>query len=132
MTFTATGTQTATETMTGAITATLTAGPSFTATATAGNGAAAPDGGFILYPNPVFDAVYLSYDMAGAGNVKIRIYNEAGALVIAFEERKPGGPQISSLNVLKLAPGVYFCLAGLSCDSGKREKSGIKKFIVLR
>jgi hypothetical protein len=120
-------------TITATISETQTFGPTFTATITPENGIAVPaGGGFILYPNPVFDAVHLSYVMKGPGTVKLRIYNEAGGLSAYIEERKPQGAQISSISAGKLAPGVYFCIASLSCDSGSREKSGIMKFIVLR
>ena len=112
---------------------TLTPGPTFTATVTPANGIAVPaGGGFILYPNPVLDAVHLSYVMKKGGEARLRIYNEAGGLVAVLDEKKPGGPQVSSLSTRKLAPGVYFCLANLSFDSGKQERSGVLKFIVLR
>lgn len=130
ITLTATDTPTAVQTETGTATEALT--PAFTATLTPVTGIALPAaGGFILYPNPVYDSANLSYLMAGPGSVTMRIYNEAGSPVFYMKEARPSGAQVSSISTRKAAPGVYFCLAAIDYDTGRRERSGVIKFIVL-
>ena len=46
-----------------------------------------------------------------------------------LEERKSTGPQSSSINIGKLAPGVYFYLLNLKTDDGNTKKYK-RKFVV--
>jgi len=86
-----------------------------------------------LFPSPaVGSTAHVAYCMAESGLVKIRVYNEIGELVDALEESKSVGPQNSSINVGKFAPGVYFYLLSLHYDTGNTEKHAKQKFVVLR
>ncbi len=126
---------TITPTMTAAQTTTMTStpGPSFTATVTpAADVVPVNQGTNILYPNPARNTVNISYAMVAQGNVKIRIYNETGDLAALKDENKPAGPQISVIDISRLAPGVYMYFLTLDYNYGNVVKFGLKKFIVLR
>ena len=86
----------------------------------------------ILYPNPARDRINAAYYMKDAGSVKIRIYNEAGALAAIQEENRPQGNGTVVIDTSKMAPGVYFCLISLNYSSGLNDKFGVKKFLIIR
>jgi hypothetical protein len=84
-----------------------------------------------IFPSPAKgNQANIAYCMVGAGNVKIRVYNEIGKLVDTVEERKPTGPQGSNINIGKLAPGVYLYLLNLNFDDGSTKKYK-HKFVVI-
>jgi len=72
----------------------------------------------------------------GSGLVNIRIYNEIGELVDKINEYKSaGGPQSSSINISKFAPGVYIYLVKFKYDNngnnGGTKKYYKRKFVVI-
>jgi hypothetical protein len=76
-----------------------------------------------IFPSPTQGSTaHIAYFMTVPGNAHIRVYSEIGKLVDTQEERKPAGPQSSSLNVGKLAPGVYLYLLNLDFDDGTTSK----------
>jgi hypothetical protein len=76
-----------------------------------------------LFPSPTKgNTASIAYYMTGPGVANIRVYNEIGNLVETQEERKSVGPQASSINVGKLAPGVYLYLLNLNFDDGNTKK----------
>jgi hypothetical protein len=85
-----------------------------------------------VYPSPARGSTAgISYCMAGSGRVNIRVYNEIGNLVDALEESKAAGSQASSIDVGKLASGVYFIFLKTSYDDGNTEKHAKLKFLVI-
>ena len=83
-----------------------------------------------IFPSPsTGNMARVVYFMPGPGLANIRVYNEIGGLVDTLEERKSTGPQSSSINIGKLAPGVYFYLLNLKTDDGNTKKYK-RKFVV--
>ncbi len=84
-----------------------------------------------IFPSPTTGSTAgLAYCMTGSGVANIRVYNEVGYLVYSANERKPAGPQGSTINVAKMAPGVYFCLLNAKYDDGTTVKHAKIKFAV--
>ena len=81
-----------------------------------------------IFPSPTKGSTAgLGYCMATAGVMRARVYNQIGDMVAVIEERRPAGAQGSTLDVSKLAPGVYFCLVKIKYDNGLvRNYSKIK------
>ena len=86
-----------------------------------------------VFPSPVTDSTAgIAYCMAGSGVVKIKVYNEIGDLVSSTEESKSSGPQGSTVNVSKMAPGIYFYIVTMNYDDGSNKKHAKRKFAVVR
>jgi sugar lactone lactonase YvrE len=85
-----------------------------------------------IFPSPTTgNNAGIVYNMVVSGLVNIRVYNEIGELVYTLDESKPAGTQGSSINVSKLAPGVYFCLLKVNYDDGNTKKYSKLKFAVI-
>ena len=88
-------------------------------------------GGSYIFPSPTRgSSAKIVYTMVHAGNVRIRIHNEAGALVDTIQEDKPAGFQASQVSVGKFAQGVYFYLLNMNYDDGSKESQPAHKFVV--
>lgn len=84
-----------------------------------------------IFPSPTTGSTAsIAYFMAGAGQVNLRVYNEIGNLMYAQDERKSAGTQGSSIDVGRLAPGVYLYLLKMTYDNGSTEKYSKRKFVV--
>ncbi|HVZ80707.1 MAG TPA: NHL repeat-containing protein [bacterium] len=89
-------------------------------------------GNFFIYPSPVRgDQATVSYEMAEPGRMDLRVWNEKAEIVTRVTEQKLSGTQISPISVAGFRSGVYFYMVTLHYDSGREEKLGPKKFIVL-
>ncbi|HTC20623.1 MAG TPA: hypothetical protein VK859_07245, partial [bacterium] len=73
----------------------------------------------------------LSYNMAGAGNVDLKIWNEKAELVARVTDQKPGGVQVTSFSIAGFASGVYFYALTIQYNSGLVQKIGPQKFVIL-
>jgi hypothetical protein len=83
-----------------------------------------------IFPSPAKgNSADIAYYMTGSGVAKIRVYSEIGTLVDTQEQSKPAGPQASSINISKLASGVYLYLLNLKYDDGSTQKFK-RKFVV--
>lgn len=85
-----------------------------------------------IFPSPTRgNTANLAYYMQGPGLVDFRIYNEIGELVkYLLDESKPAGVQGSSINVGKMASGVYYCLLNINYDDGTKKHYKLK-FVVI-
>ncbi|OGS36333.1 MAG: hypothetical protein A2506_03475 [Elusimicrobia bacterium RIFOXYD12_FULL_66_9] len=84
-----------------------------------------------FFPSPATGhTAQFAYCMDGAGTVKIRVYNVIGDIVWKLEESMPSGPQLSSINTGRLAPGVYLYIVEKVYGGGNTSKSAVKKFLV--
>jgi len=85
-----------------------------------------------IFPSPATGSTaFIAYYMTDSGLANIRIYNEIGELIDALEERKSSGAQSSSIDVDKMAPGVYFYLLNMNYDGGTTQKHSKRKFVVI-
>src|SRR3989339_312873 len=84
-----------------------------------------------IFPSPTEGSTAgFVYCMVSSGIVNIRVYNEIGVLVANLEESKQAGPQGSTLNVDRLATGVYFYILNITYDDGTTKKNPKRKFAV--
>lgn len=85
-----------------------------------------------IFPSPTTGSTAgIAYYMAGPGLVNIRVYNEIGNLMDSQEERKSAGKQVTSIDVGRLAAGVYLYLLKMKYDNGTTEKYSKRKFAVM-
>ena len=84
-----------------------------------------------IFPSPTEGSTAgLVYCMVSPGVASIRVYNEIGVLVSKVEESKLAGPQGSTINVDKLATGVYYYILNITYDDGTTKKHPKRKFAV--
>jgi hypothetical protein len=117
--------------------ATPTASPtpigSATVSPTPGAAPKADDKSSYVYPSPARgDHCTVAYSLRGRGRVKLRLYNELGALISTREDGREGGDQSSTLDLGGLAPGAYYYLLSVRYDSGEDETRPLRKFVILR
>jgi sugar lactone lactonase YvrE len=85
-----------------------------------------------LYPSPVRgNQATLSYRMAGAGKVELKVWNEKAELVASVTDQKQAGVQVTPFNVAGFASGVYFYSVVLTYNSGQVEKLKPRKFAII-
>jgi DNA-binding beta-propeller fold protein YncE len=85
-----------------------------------------------IYPSPARGSqATLSYYMAGAGNVDLKVWNEKAELTAQVTDQKPGGAQTTPFSISGFASGVYFYALTLQYDSGQVQKIGPQKFVIL-
>ena len=131
-TSTRTPTPTATVTPTPTVTPTATLTPTVTATPTPTLVNPPGPGGFFIYPSPARGSqATVSYDMAQAGGVDLRVWNEKAELVAHVTDEKTAGVQESPFSISGFASGVYFYSLTLTYGSGQAENLGPKKFVIL-
>ena len=80
---------------------------------------------FLLFPNPVEDIVFISFNSASPVSYHCRIYDVKGNLVVEKELGLRTGDILESVSVKKLASGTYF----IQLEGGKYSsfKQIIKK-----
>ena len=63
-----------------------------------------------IYPNPVYDLAFLSFNIQSKSPVEVCIYNTTGICVKSwqFQNQQPGEKEFA-LDLKKLNAGVYFC-----------------------
>ncbi|MFI5346055.1 MAG: SBBP repeat-containing protein [Elusimicrobiota bacterium] len=84
-----------------------------------------------FFPSPATTAVgTFAYCMEQSGTARIRVYNVIGDLAAKLEDSRASGPQTSSLNTQRLAPGVYLYFLEKDYGNGNVIHSGVKKFVV--
>ena len=89
-------------------------------------------GEFFIYPSPARGSqATVSYNMAQAGQVDLRVWNEKAELVTHVTDSKPAGVQITPFSIAGFGTGVYFYSVTLTYSSGQVEKLGPKKFAIL-
>lgn len=85
-----------------------------------------------LYPSPARGAsATLSYSMAEPGGMEFKVWNQNGELAAEVRDRKPAGIHITPLSLVDFASGVYYYRVQLTYDSGRTERIGTKKFVVI-
>jgi len=85
-----------------------------------------------IYPSPAKgDHATISYNMKETGQITLKIWNEKAELVDTVTDHKSAGVQTTSFSIPGFATGVYFYSVILNYDSGKFEKLGPKKFVVI-
>ena len=90
-----------------------------------------PCGPDFFYPSPATGATgTFAYCMDMAGTARVRVYNAIGDIVAKLEDYKQGGPQISTLNTARLAPGVYLYVVDKNYGGGFNVQTKMKKFVV--
>lgn len=84
-----------------------------------------------FFPSPATGATgTFAYCMEGAGTARVRVYNVIGDIVARLEDAKAMGPQLSTLNTARLAPGVYLYILERDYGDGNVVRSPVKKFVV--
>ena len=78
-----------------------------------------------IYPNPVFDRLFISLDNDYEGKMKIEIINMLGVLVKEVSILKAKGLYTTSLSAKELSKGSYFIK--LSTDKGVQIKQLLKQ-----
>jgi hypothetical protein len=85
-----------------------------------------------VYPSPVKgEQAHISYYMAEAGTMYLRVWNEKAQLAMEAQDQKPAGVQTTDLDFSGLATGVYYYILTLNYQSGRTEQIEAQKFIVL-
>lgn len=89
-------------------------------------------GDFFIYPSPARGGqATVSYNMAQAGQVDLKIWNERAELAAHITDSEPAGVQATPFSIAGFGPGVYFYALTLTYASGQVEKLGPKKFAVV-
>ncbi|HTC22300.1 MAG TPA: hypothetical protein VK859_15690 [bacterium] len=85
-----------------------------------------------IYPSPARGSqATVSFDMAGPGNVEIKIWNQNAGLVAQASGPEPAGVQVMPLNISGLLSGVYFYDVVIHYDSGQSVNIAPHKFAIL-
>jgi sugar lactone lactonase YvrE len=85
-----------------------------------------------IYPSPARgNQATVSYNMAQAGTIELKVWNWKGGWVGQVTDQKPAGVQITIFDISGLASGVYFYRLILDYGSGQVQKIGPQKFVVL-
>jgi len=97
------------------------------------NGSNPPDAGqFFIYPSPARgDHATLSYNMAGSGQIDLKIWNEKAELVAHVTDQKPAGVQVTPFSISGFATGIYFYALTINYDSGRNEQIKPQKFAII-
>ncbi len=86
-----------------------------------------------VYPSPAKGSqAKVCYNMAGAGQMELKIWNWEGGLAGQWTDQKPAGIQTTPFDISGFAPGVYFYEVQFTYASGRTDKSGPHKFAVIR
>ena len=90
-------------------------------------------GGCFIYPSPARGSTAtVCYDMAQAGQVDLKVWNESGEWAAEIKDRKgAAGAQVTSFDISHFARGVYYYALTLTYDSGASEKPKAGKFAVI-
>lgn len=89
-------------------------------------------GEFFIYPSPARGSqATVSYNLAQAGQLDLRVWNEKAELVTHVIDSKPAGVQVTLFSIAGFGTGVYFYSLTLTYSSGQVEKLGPKKFAIL-
>jgi hypothetical protein len=84
------------------------------------------------YPNPFNPSTTIKYELPGAANVKLIVYNMLGEIVTTLvNEQKPAGTYTVQFDGSGLSSGVYFCRFYAKGESGK-EFSKVMKMMMLK
>lgn len=62
---------------------------------------------FLLYPNPVINWVYMSFNAPSQGNMQVMVYNYSGQPLLKQQQKINAGFNYVKLNLNKYKPGVY-------------------------
>jgi hypothetical protein len=90
-------------------------------------------GSCFIYPAPATgDSASVVYDMPQNGSVEVRIYNEAGDLVLDVTDVEPAGVQRTGLDLTYVRKGVYLCQVLLAPAGETAQILKIFKFSVVR
>ena len=101
---------------------------------TAGYHGANPPGAgdYFIYPSPVRGSqATVSYNMAEAGKVELKVWNEKAEMVAHVQDQRPAGVQITPFSIAGWGTGVYFYDLTLIYSSGRVERLAPKKFAVI-
>jgi streptogramin lyase len=86
-----------------------------------------------IYPSPARgDHATVAYQMAQAGGMEFKLWNQNGELVETLTDHKSAGSQTTPFKISGFASGVYFYILTLRYDSGSTQKSKVGKFVVLQ
>jgi|GEM_PF-2768781 hypothetical protein len=78
--------------------------------------------GAFLYPNPVRGKVaHLSYQVATASHVRVKVFNSAYDLSAKFEESVGAGGHVMDMDLTGAAPGVYHVLVEVETTAGRKR-----------
>jgi hypothetical protein len=92
-----------------------------------------PSGSCFVYPSPATGgSAWVVYDMPQSGSVDVRVYNEAGDLVLDVTGQQPAGVQETGMNISYLRNGVYLCRVLLTPDGGLTQALKLFEFSVVR
>lgn len=92
------------------------------------------DDSLVIYPNPVANGqVRLAFTMSEGGKSRVRIFAVDGSQAGSYsrEHRDPGLKSIR-LDLGEYAPGVYIAVVDREGFSGKKRKTRVEKFIVVK
>ncbi len=90
-------------------------------------------GSCFVYPAPATSNwAWVVYNMPQNGSVNVRVYNEAGELVLEVGEPKSAGVQETFMNLFYLRDGVFLCRVFLTPDGGVTQTLKTFKFTVVR
>ncbi len=90
-------------------------------------------GSCFVYPSPATgSSVWVVYTMPQNGSVEVRIYNEAGDLVLESTDQQATGVQETGINISYLRNGVYLCQVLLTPEGGSTQALKIFEFSVVR
>ncbi len=91
-----------------------------------------PVNGAYFYPSPARgDSGALRYEMAKAGDVVLKVFNQTGRLVDTVKETKSAGWQSSQVSVGRFAPGTYYYLLSIQYAGSDPEVQSPGKFTVM-
>jgi hypothetical protein len=86
-----------------------------------------------IYPSPVRGGkASVCCRMAEAGEMNLKIWNEAAELITEVKHQLPAGVRTTQFNLSGLSSGIYFYAVTLKYDSGKVETIKPQKFAVIR
>lgn len=82
--------------------------------------------GVRVFPQPGRERVRLSYGLAGAGRVRVEVFNPAGECVLRVTDEvvSLGGNATTGLATQDLATGVYYLRIQVEDQQGRRLLKG--------
>lgn len=90
-----------------------------------------PAGGCFVYPSPATGgSVWAVYNMTQVGIAHVRVYNEAGDLVVSVDQSQSAGVQQTWIDLSHLRKGIYLCRLSLEYNEGGKQVLKAFKFIV--
>jgi DNA-binding beta-propeller fold protein YncE len=85
-----------------------------------------------IYPSPARGTTAtVSYDMAQAGAIELKVWNWKGGWVGQVTDQKPAGVQVTPFDISGLATGVYFYDLKITYDSGSGVTIPPQKFVII-